>query len=296
MFQFETHFRANQIHAGEPLFRIEKRMKRKLGQRGQGTVEYILLLALAVAIILGGIYQLNTAFRVWADNYFGNYLTCLLETGELPGLGNPEPGSCAAEFKPFSLADGETLPGGGGGPDGDSSTDNSTNTDDPANSKGGGGLSSANAEANGGYSASGSTFGRGGTRTRVRRGGTNAADEDGGASGGAAPSAWANIGYQSDKPVLTPVRYRGIAGRGRVIDDEKEDTRTKITSTVSGGVDPDKPAERIRVKPKIVSTDAELEKPEFSVGNFLRYLIIIAIIIAIVIFIGGQALQVSKST
>lgn len=53
-------------------------------------------------------FEFNTAFQAWANNYFGDYLTCLLETGELPTIeGSPgDSGICGQFFEPFSLKNG----------------------------------------------------------------------------------------------------------------------------------------------------------------------------------------------
>ncbi|MEN0057658.1 MAG: hypothetical protein AAGB31_02395 [Bdellovibrio sp.] len=51
---------------------------------------------------------------------------------------------------------------------------------------------------------------------------------------------------------------------------------------------------KIPVKKPEVKVLPEEDKP-ITIGNFIRYLFIAALIIALVIFIGGQALQMSKS-
>ena len=96
-------------------------------QKGQGTTEYILILVVVVAIALGMIYQFNDAFRNWMDGYFGEYLACLIETGELPAIGGTggAPGSCEAQFEPFSLAAGRPALGDGVGEGEGSSSEDS---------------------------------------------------------------------------------------------------------------------------------------------------------------------------
>ena len=77
-------------------------------QSGQGIVEYILVLIVTLALILGLLWQFSDAFRAWANNYFGEYLACLLETGELPSVGGMGgvAGTCNRYFEPFSIANG----------------------------------------------------------------------------------------------------------------------------------------------------------------------------------------------
>ncbi len=56
-----------------------------LNTRGQALLEYILLLLITVAIGLGLLIQFNQAVREYTDMLMGDYLTCLLQTGSLPG-------------------------------------------------------------------------------------------------------------------------------------------------------------------------------------------------------------------
>ncbi len=89
-------------------------------QSGQAVAEYILVLLVAVILILTFLWLFSGAFKAWANNYFGDYLTCILETGELPNIsGEPgDSGQCDQFFEPFSLKNGRPLilnAGGGGG-------------------------------------------------------------------------------------------------------------------------------------------------------------------------------------
>lgn len=103
-------------------------------------------------------------------------------------------------------------------------------------------------------------------------------------------------GYNNPRVTRFPVRYpSGISGRRGYLDD-KEDKRTKVTTSgVERGQDLGRPR-LIKVKPKSETLIPKEEEVNWSFGYMLRYLIIIIIIIALVVFFGGQALQVSKST
>ena len=86
-------------------------------ESGQATTELILLLIIIIIVFSGALYQLNDAFKNYLEEYFGNYLACLLETGELPGLGSEE-GNSSCVRGDFRLSSGQPLPGGalqGGG-------------------------------------------------------------------------------------------------------------------------------------------------------------------------------------
>ena len=85
------------------------------GETGQATVEAVLVTVISFLVISGLVYQLHSGFRDFADNYFGTYLVCLLETGELPAIGGgSEEGGCG---RALSYELGEAGPGlaGGGG-------------------------------------------------------------------------------------------------------------------------------------------------------------------------------------
>ena len=89
-------------------------------QSGQAVIEYLLILLIIVGIVIGLMTQFHGAFRDYVDNYFGEYLACLLETGELPSLGGNTPGVCNTSFQPFTFSSGRppiipSTPGPGGG-------------------------------------------------------------------------------------------------------------------------------------------------------------------------------------
>lgn len=265
---------------------------------GQAIVEYILILFVVVGIALGVVYQFNDAFKKWSANYFGEYVACLLETGELPIIDNApgDSGICSQLFKPFSLADGVRLKsadstGGGGGSGSD---------------KGGPGSGSGSREVgrNGGSSGSGGgsgSFGGGRGRGGSGRLGDKAAkgkksgekdtftgDTSAGGYGG---------GYSATNRKLD-VGLRQRIDKRFAFETEREAPETRRTASVTksksgedGGI------KRAKIRGKKLagnSTDTEDGAP-IGFGNLLRYLIIAAIIIALIVFLGGQALQISKS-
>ena len=263
-------------------------------QRGQGTTEYLLVLVLSVAIILGAIVQLNTAFRAWADNYFGDYLTCLLETGELPSLGGGTSGACDGSFKPFSIADGRPALGGaigeGGGGGG---------SKDDAASNEGNKPTSPSAAADGGAAASGSISlsrngGRRGTRFKVR----NSSDIDSDSKGKSDQSGQVafNTYDQNNRVVRIPIRETEAMRRRRYAEDQKDPERTKAKTDKALEGDERSGAPTL-IRRQIRKPTAEVEDTgfEWSFGNLLRILIIAAILIALLLFLGGQAMQVTKS-
>src|SRR3954469_17160539 len=90
----------------------------KTKSSGQAMVEYVLVLFVVVSVLAGAVWQLNDAFGQWAESYFGAYLQCLLEVGELPSLSSSGDNQCDQAFEPFSFAKGRPLKmaaGGSGG-------------------------------------------------------------------------------------------------------------------------------------------------------------------------------------
>jgi hypothetical protein len=257
-------------------------------EKGQAFIEYILVLIVAVSIILGGIYQLNSAFKVWATNYFGNYLACLLETGELPAISGTggDAGVCAQAFKPFSLADGRPLRTGAG-----------KGSDEKAQNGGGQRERAAGSGGSSGYVAhyAGTPFtggkgpqGNGGKikapakNTALNTGNTNAINYG---------------GYGPINQRLSKNERKTELDTKFAFDDEKEKLkRRNVASAPARTSDLSNRAAGIRLKQKPPKKDnpEDTNGNGFSFSDLLRYLIIAGIIIAILIFLGGQGLQIGK--
>ena len=257
-------------------------------QGGQTLIEYILVLLVTVSIVLGGVYQLNTAFKSWASNYFGDYISCLLETGELPSIdGTPgDSGTCNQLYQPFSLTDGRPL----------------ITTNSGAGAKGGKG-GGGGGRNTGGRSAAGG-------------GGGNYGGGGGFAGGGAGQSSgygnYNRLGSDGSNTGNTGVRYGGgYTQLNRRLDthttdsldthfafeNDRNTSPRRLPSSSNGKNAEAGSASSFKVKPI-----SERKKPaedasnlNFTVGNFLKWIIIAAIIIALVLLIGGQMLQVGKS-
>lgn len=270
--------------------------RRKLGQSGQALMEYILVMIVVVAIILGGLYQLSSAFQVWANSYFGEYLSCLLETGELPTLGSSvTTGECAQSFQQFSIANGRPLvnsnnPGGeaqgGGGANssGDDGQSGRRTTTSSSVESGPGGVASSRRTGRSNRFRAG--------RSGAEKTGSNINRETRGGGGAAGPIASGGGDGRPKRIALggSTDRYgrRGKTDKG---EDEKR-TKTKALEQVANEkVGP----KLIPINRKVASNEQAPEVDDFTFGSFLRYLVIAAIIIALLIFFGGQILQVSKS-
>lgn len=274
-----------------------------LNKKGQAMIEYVLLLIITVSIVLALISQIFKPFGDFIDSYMGSYVGCLLEYGELPTLGSSEPAladedsECNKKFAPGSLTKGRPPRGNGNGGDEDrggntANRDRQGNEGDSGNSSGGGGT----------YAGSSSRRGSSLINGR-RRGGTGveqSATGPGGKTVEIAVDGNSGSGYfggnNNSNKINIPQKTRAIGLSGLT---EAERTRLKKKAGVSappivitGGVAPG--PKKMVVKKPIPEMKREEDKP-ITIGGFIRYLFIAALVIALVIFIGGQALQYSKS-
>lgn len=263
--------------------------------QGQALVEYILMLVITVSLVLALISQIFKPFGQFIDNYMGAYVGCLLEYGELPTLGSSDPSApdedseCNKRFASASLSSGRPpLHNGQGELEG--------NKDKSA--KGGSGSSS------GGYAGSASrngsryiNSGRGrpsvGVESGAERSGkvVEIALEDGGAN------AFFRSNAAGTRQSITPRRKTTSVGLAGLSEAEKKKLEKKANSAsrvVEIGEGNAPSPKKTMVKMPEAKPVIEEDKP-ITVGNFIRYLFIAALVIALVIFIGGQALQMSKS-
>ena len=275
-------------------------MKSLKSNSGQGLIEYLLVLILVVSLVLGVIYQLNDAFKVWANSYFGNYLMCLMESGELPNLGaGQDPNSQCHGVRPrFSIDEGEALVGDGVSEGSGSDSDAGfTNNSGSATQR-----PSGNADA--GSVGRGRSFAnRTGTATRFRPRKNSGGGEDGDEESGISRESSGQTSGFSDGAInnegkATRVAIRGSAEfrakRKKQKEEEEKKKKTKVKNVEQENEQRAGP-QLIKVSRKAASTDEAPEIDDMSFGGYLRYLIIAAIVIALVIFLGGQVLQVSKS-
>jgi hypothetical protein len=275
-----------------------KRRRSPLRQEsGQGTAEYILILAIVVSILVGLLYNFNRSFRTYSDAFFDTYIACLLEMGELPGT--PDTICPFPEFPPpenLNASGG----GGGSGSGGDGTNAKNDSSDDPKdgsqNDRSGNG--EVRGGAGGGRGGRASSFGRSSNQRRsstVVGSGKDAAERspfgDDALLGGSRSTV---IGRAppTGKSEVTRMGYNVFADS---LDEEKEQKSKPVVTgqtQASDALKPKKAIENLNRKPAV--TDDE-KKGGFEFGKMLRFLIIAGLIIAILVFFGGQLLQISKS-
>ena len=275
--------------------------------RAQASIEYVLLLIIVVTVILSVVYRFNSSFSNFAQNYFGNYLICLLEAGELPGLGGTVAEGisvCDEEFQAFTLL--------GGRPPKDPSEVERARSERAERERQSNKLAAEKAKAakdaaeknenNAVGSSSASASGPGSTNPRqtkksARRAAPNTAKSR--ASNSDKSSSGSDKFRDNYSGSAARENFYNTSGRPRYIElgeyDESEDSSSAPLRGVS--------MERTQsLRPKLVpynevkkrEPSAE-EETDMSFPDFLRYLIIAGIIVALVLFLGGQLSSISKS-
>lgn len=263
---------------------------------GQATVESVLLIALTVGIVLSLMVTFFQPLNKWLDNYMGAYLTCLIDVGELPNLGSGSEGQCDSEYENFTIGEGRPpVPGNGGpnSPGGPNDKDNPPRRPDPSDSSGGGGSGPA---------------GRNRLADSSRMGfQTKGTGADGAASSKEirqeVPEELAQTTYfRAQTRISTEAQGRvkripatGVTGLLKQ-EKEKREREQARTSTIDSGSDPlSTKSKKFIVKTPERKVASETEDEPWNIGRILRWALILLLILAIILFIGGQVLQISKS-
>jgi hypothetical protein len=257
-------------------------------QSGQAVLEYVLILVVVVGISLGVLYQLNTALKKYVQSYFGDYVACLLETGELPGLGGDagiSADSCNALYEPFSLKNGRPLKESSGGDSSSSAQrqrDSSSRDRDSNRSGSNSRMTKNNATLNadrsrGDQVVSGSVSKNKRTELKGR----------GGAEDGASSYSTKKLRDGSQMKIST--RFKTNDGKDKNSGSKKIDMKGKLAGRSSKKISVD--MDKFKRQTAAIS-DTNLE---LSFGDYLRYILIFAIIVVIIIFFGGQLFQLRKS-
>ena len=269
-------------------------------QRGQATLEYILLLIVAVISLAAIVFAFSQSAKVFITNYYGAYFQCLLETGELPTLGNESnPNStCNDEFQPFSFAKGR--------PPIDNSVNSANSLADTSNGSGAGKDKNAKADnvpapgaaADAGSAGKfGSSFDDGSGR-RNQAVPLSQAEKKNGIGSNEGRPAFNNFargdgdeddGGNNNRPNLVPAP--GMTSRLREEEKQNGKVIAKMSEEESEKLTPRRvPADLEKKQEKIKEPDASLTFPDY-----IKFILIIGIIIVIVIFFGNQIMQFQKS-
>ena len=287
-------------------------------QAGQAVLEYVLTLVVVVTILTAGIYQFSSAFQAFATSYFGEYLQCLIEAGELPQLGNDDGGICESSFQSFSLANGRPPvdgPGSGSGSDsgGSSSGLGGGEVVDYGGSnpyaagkpvgRGPGtsaGVGNSSDQAGVGGDSGSINPGRGGSASLrssvVRRNGAGNDGRFGKQNKGKVPfnpTANTYTDLSSDNP--SGLRQRRVLASNYDGEEQQgENVVGAATNRASSRVGSSGRDKKVPVGERRTAA-VEDEKPDMSFGHFMRYLIIFCMVVALILFIGGQIQSITKS-
>jgi hypothetical protein len=273
------------------------RLEKQKSQSGQALVEYILIVGLSVAIILGLMNQLYKPFGDWMKDYMGQYVECLLDVGELPTTGGgSESGECNSRFRSFSVADGRP-PINANGSSQDKNNSQNRRSPPQASSSTNGDSSSSGAMANRARGRSGTTPFPVGSR----------AGSDSGLTSNNASNAiveklpesqyYKNRSSGSSPFVAGPMITRNGLNQSFVVSKKQNSSQVeqpeKLPLHEEVGQEP-KSKKFVMKAPERKVASADDDKP-WSFSEYFKYGLIILIIVAIVLFLLGQIAQISKS-
>jgi len=272
-----------------------KKQSRIFQSQGQAVVEYVLVLVVTISILLALVYQIFRPFQSFVKSYMGDYVQCLLETGELPGLGNQDTEAlladegCDSKFASATLASGRP------------SIYNSNGTNTPPDSDRSGYDSSS---GGGGGGSSGGSSSSSGNNLLVSSMNRKGATETGGAPNDkvteiplAEGSSFYNRKdtyskeYVSNKTKQTKLAISGLAEEEKKKKERKENSKRNVIT----GENLDGAPKKTLVKPPPPKMTMKEDDEAFTFGNFFRFLLIAAIVIAIIVVLGSQALRIAKS-
>jgi hypothetical protein len=263
---------------------------------GQALIEYVLILIITVSLILALIAQVFKPMQTFVQSYMGDYVQCLLETGELPSFGYADAAikdeGCAKKFGAASWNNNATPGTGAGGSGGKSTTSPTPASDTSSSSSSSSGSSYAGSSSRNGRSyfspprSAPRGVGNGGSNSKVIE-----IALDGGGAGGFFKGSTGG-GYSA------PARKVRALGRAGFSEDEKKklakkaDGGSKVLKLSDGRMPASK---KTAVKKPAAKAEFVSDEEPMTLGNFIRFLFIAALVIALLLFIGGQALQMSKS-
>ncbi|GIL17118.1 MAG: hypothetical protein BroJett040_08690 [Oligoflexia bacterium] len=264
------------------------------GEKGQALVEYILIIVVTIALLLAATKFFFKPAQDWMNHYIGDYIYCLLDQGELPGLGGEETvQECEKQFEEFSFAGGKAKKGGAGAEDEESKK----NKLDQAGEGSGGGSGGRGRRTRGG-----ARYTNKGRRLEDMTAGADAAgksekiQEVGNKNQATKYMRITNAGaYYNDRASRT--RVLGLAG---LIDSEKEKIK-KRENRVSVAREADQEGElkqkKMLIKPterKIAIEEAKAE--EFNLGKIFRIAIILMIVVGVGFVLFSQINAIMKSS
>lgn len=266
--------------------------------RGQAVIEYVLMLIITVSLILMLVTQIFKPMQAFVQSFMGDYMACLLETGELPALGQDTGQSeCKINFQNVAGSVNNSSSSSGSSSN-NSSSSSSTSKSSSNNSE------SSTSGSSGTYAGSNSRS-PGNNSISRQRSPSKGIDSSSGPNGkvveialeggGAGGFYRSNTGgtYVEVGRRVASVPITGLTAEERKKLEKKGQGANKTTSIQGEGFSP--PIKKTAVKKPDEKAQLVDEDKPVTFGNFIRWLFIAALVIALLIFLGGQALQFSKS-
>ncbi len=291
-----------------------------VGQKsGQAVVEYILIIAVTLSLIIGLKNTFSQAGKFF-ENYIGAYTECLMDYGELPSFGVSDSDmkqhlsagrKCEVKFEKFSFSEGRSLK-----PNSSSSNNNlGTGQSEDSSANSGSTADKNRSRSNSSDSGGGSpSSGSGGSDNRVRNASFVSRTADGGSNTNAKVKAIeveqsgdegysSSSGRQSRTIYRDRNKYKAVTGQlaEQILKSDKgipkrEPKSRAIAKANDSSGDGTGPRVSIVQGPQGKEVRLEEEKPaDWGFGNFLKWILIAGMIIAIVIFFGGQIMNYSNS-
>lgn len=252
-------------------------------ESGQALVEYILIMMIVVLISVGLLYQFNRSVRDYINVFFGEYISCLIASGQLPSLGSGESTDC--EIPSFSFNNSDDMEGDG------SSSSSASSDRSTGNVNNRSGLISTNESGRtsgvGGGSSSGSN-------TVPISGEDEQSDDADSASGRSSRVAISGDTQDSfGAEGLNSGRVRNVPIDGKDADSEQTTEQAQNNQLLAQDT-----VGQTRLVPISQSEGRGIGEEDTDVGlnmaGFIKWLFIIGIIIAIVVLLLMQALQIKK--
>jgi hypothetical protein len=268
-------------------------------------IEYVLMLIITISLIVALASQIFKPLEKFMQAFMGDYVKCLLETGALPSFGGEgvpnaqEMGCTMAKFNDIAGSGSSKNGKGGGGSSSSGGSDSEIGSGKSSSSSGGDseGSSSSRSSYAGSASRGGSSVMRPSHRgsTGVESAASNGKVVEIALESGAGNGFFktrSNGRFTEARPKKTMAL--GISGLTEADKKKIERKREKSTSRTIASGEFGAPIKKLAVKkPEIKAQTIEDSEP-MTIGNFIRYLFIAALVIALVIFIGGQALSMSS--
>ena len=268
---------------------------------GQAMIEYLLMLLVAIILISGLTLAVFKPLNDFLARLNNMYIRCLLETGELPKVGNEGTGQCDAELPKFEA---KNMDGSTPGKDGKGSQTSENQKGESSSANGDSGTAVGSAGGAGAGSAAGgrkSSMIRNGMRTN----GTARGEQNG--------NKVTNIPIDSFNEGEGFMNIRDGGGYGRKgtqttrklalsalteyerkqIEREQEKTRSVAIDTESFAQNAKK---KIKVKPPEEKIkDEDIQAPS-DYGSYFKVFFMIIIVLFIIILMGSQALQMTNNS